>query len=223
MTGKMHPAYTPQLLGSIERHLVEQRYSQTGVRSWTLSGGADPRFIGQDELSGDRVSVDIRTAGYERAAQFRGWLTMSPGAARALTVERPDRWRFYQLMVGLLPDGMPWWTALWDLAPVARRWDDVSEEVIMDRGGVFYRVAPSSMPEDARPEVYDFLQPDLGLLSPPQVEVAPPDLITRIVGWEDRISRVADQELVQVDQLMLRVRRMIRSERERRSGTLSGA
>ena len=213
------PQYTAEFLTVIDRHLVEIHGQQLGVKSWNLSGGADPRFTGHAHHGGT-ASVDLRTVGYQNAAQYRGWLTLSPGQVRAMSSERPAGWRFYVLMIGLLPDGAPWWSALWDLTEPARLLN-VMTEIPMPSGGSFYRVCPGDLPVHSRPAVYDFIQQDLGLatidLRAVGADEEPePDIIRRIESWESSIPQTSDAELAKVDQVMLRVRRMIRSERERR-------
>lgn len=199
-----------ETMDTVEAHLREQRYAVLGVSGWSLSGGDEPRLVGTDDIAGEQVVVDVRVAKYENAGRFRGWLTIGSPGARAMLAERPAGWRFYTLVVGLLPDGMPWWAALWDMSKVRRNWG-LAEEM---SDGYWYRLNPGLLQEPDRPLVYDFLQTTMGLEVP--TAEALPGLVTRMVSWEESISECPDDELVAVDQVMLRVRRMIRSERERR-------
>lgn len=200
---------------AIGAHLAEQYSQALGVTGWRSSGtDRDPRFTGTDGT--DTVVVEVRFCRYENAGKYRGWLTIGAGGARAARTQRPAGFRFYSLVVGLLPDGSPWWSALWDMAPVVADWDRVVESM---HDGYWFRVNPGLMPREHRPVVYDFIQQTLGLEEPPEVEA---DILVRLVEWEDSIGSLPAQELEQVDAVMLRVRRMIRSEKERR-GSLVGA
>jgi hypothetical protein len=214
MASKPREVYTPALLDTIERHIVDRWSQEFGVRSWKLTGGADPRFVGVGP-DHETIAIDIRTVRYDRASEFRGWLTLSPGQARAVKADRPTGWAFFTLMVGLLPDDTPWWSALWDMDAVALHWEAVHEVVDLGERGRFYRVDPKDVPLDDRPEMFDFVQPDLGLFEA-EAPIAPPDLIVRMAEWEDNIVKTPRQELLAVDAVMLRIRRMIRSEVERR-------
>jgi hypothetical protein len=71
MASKPREVYTPALLDTIERHIVDRWSQEFGVRSWKLTGGADPRFVGVGHDL-ENIAIDIRTVRYDRASEFRG-------------------------------------------------------------------------------------------------------------------------------------------------------
>lgn len=104
-----------------------------------------------------RTSVIVRFVGPDNAGRYRRWITV-PNAVYESMTRRPAGWRFYVLMVGLLPDGGPWWTALYDERALAR--PDVlpfAEAIRLDRGGMFWRFDPH-LAEKALVAEFDFTQ-----------------------------------------------------------------
>lgn len=60
-----------------------------------------------------RAVVIPRFVGYENASRYRRWITLPKAHWAALTA-RPNNWRYFILMIGLLPDGQPWWSNLYE-------------------------------------------------------------------------------------------------------------
>jgi hypothetical protein len=87
-----------------------------------------------------RAVVIPRPVGYENASRYRRWVTLPPVHWENIT-NRPAGWRHFVLMVGLLPDGQPWWSRLYDEQILAGSRDH-SEQVNAGRGGHFYRFDP---------------------------------------------------------------------------------
>lgn len=82
-----------------------------------------------------RAVVIPRPVGHDYANRYRRWVTLPPVHWENIT-NRPAGWRYFVLMVGLLPDGSPWWAALYDEQTLAQRRDH-SENM-----GGFYRFDP---------------------------------------------------------------------------------
>lgn len=82
-----------------------------------------------------RAVVVPKGVGPDHAVRYRRWVTLPSLHWQNLTA-RPTGWRYFVLMVGLLPDGQPWWSALyeeWTLTEMR----DQSENM-----GGFYRWDP---------------------------------------------------------------------------------
>jgi hypothetical protein len=103
----------------------DQRYPDriTGTVTETING-TDARAV-----------IYPRPVGYDNANRYRRWVTLPPVHWQNLT-SRPAGWRHFVLMVGLLPDGQPWWSSLYEESTLAELRDH-SE----DMGG-FYRFDP---------------------------------------------------------------------------------
>lgn len=103
----------------------------TGTIHW-------PPEVGEPQ----RAVVIPRAVGFDNADRFRRWVTVDKTHWGAMTA-RPAGWRVFILMVGLLPDGEPWWSALYDESMLAEK-RDFSEQM-----GGFYRFDPG-LTADAR-------------------------------------------------------------------------
>lgn len=194
----------------ITRHLIEV-HPQLGVRSWSYTGtDREPRFSGTRD-DGTSVVVDIRFTRYENANRFRAFLAISKGMAMTVRLPRPKGFVFFVLMIGRLPDHRPWWTALWDLDVVLAHWEAL--EPMSD--GKWYRLDPRAIPVPQRPKVYDFLQ--VGIWDYPTEEISEDILMGALLAFESEIPKISSDRLGAVDAVMLRIRRGIRSEGERRT------
>jgi hypothetical protein len=90
-------------------------------------------WIGHENGTTTRAVVIPRGVGPENAARFKRWVTVPRGHWQSMG-HRPLGWRAFVLMIGLLPDGDPWWSALYDEALL-------QPEFAEDKGG-FYRFDP---------------------------------------------------------------------------------
>lgn len=63
--------------------------------------------------SGGRAVVIPKGVGPDNAARYRRWVTLPSSHWQSMSA-RPSGWRAFVLMVGLLPDGQPWWSSLYD-------------------------------------------------------------------------------------------------------------
>lgn len=84
---------------------------------------------------GGRAVILPKGVGTENATRYRRWVTLPAGHWAAMTA-RPLNWRPFVLMIGLLPDGQPWWSTLYDEQLLAQTRDH-SENM-----GGFYRFDP---------------------------------------------------------------------------------
>lgn len=101
-----------QEVESMTREHIEDVYAaRIGVVFDEAQRYAD-RLIGTD-TNGQRVVVLIRIVGADNAGRFRRWVTYRKSDFESM-ITRPIGWRYYTLMLGLLPDGSPWWSALYD-------------------------------------------------------------------------------------------------------------
>lgn len=96
----------------------------TGTIYGVTSGNPDVRGV-----------VIPRAVGFDNADRFRRWVTVDKTHWGAMTA-RPNNWRVFILMIGLLPDGQPWWSTLYEESTLAASRDH-SEEM-----GGFYRFDP---------------------------------------------------------------------------------
>lgn len=87
----------------------------------------------------ERAVIIPKPVGADNAQRFRRWVALPPVHWENLT-SRPRGWRYFILMIGLLPDGQPWWSRLYDEQLLAQS-RDLSEQVSA-RGGSFYRFDP---------------------------------------------------------------------------------
>jgi hypothetical protein len=105
----------------------------------------------------DRVSILIRPVGADNAGRYRRWITYRAADFDSM-ITRPTGWRYYALMVGLLPDGKPWWSALYDEA-ILRQPDVYEHAEQMGSTGRFYRFDPG-LSSRALIDEYDFTKPE---------------------------------------------------------------
>lgn len=82
-----------------------------------------------------RAVVIPKAVGYENANRYRRWVALPVSHWENMT-NRPAGWRFFVLMIGLLPDGSPWWAALYDEQVLASQ-RDLSQQM-----SGFYRFDP---------------------------------------------------------------------------------
>lgn len=134
-----------------------------------------------DRITGNAVSgrtvIIPKAVGSENAGRFRRWVTLPVGHWQNITA-RPLGWRYLVLMVGLLPDGEPWWSALYEESMLAEVRDH-SE----DKGG-FYRFDPGLT---GRALIADWDKDRPEQLPVPEAEEVPTD--TRNVRgnrWQDQ-------------------------------------
>lgn len=78
----------------------------------TVHEGPPPGLITQ------RAVIIPKPVGHDNATRYRRWVTLPPVHWQNLT-NRPAGWRYFILMVGLLPDGQPWWSALYEESTLA--------------------------------------------------------------------------------------------------------
>jgi hypothetical protein len=113
-------------------------------------------YLGKQGEQGTRAVVVVRFVGPDNAARYRRWITVPPAVYESMT-RRPQGWRFFVLMVGLLPDGQPWWSALYDERVLARP-DVYPFAEAMVTSGRFYRFDPH-LAERALLAEHDFTEP----------------------------------------------------------------
>lgn len=125
----------------------EQRYDDR-ITGSVMEGPPESRF---------RVPAVIypRAVGSDNADRFSRWVTMSPAQWQAITT-RPRSWRFFVAMVGLLPDGTPWWSRVYEESVLAELRDH-SEQM-----GGFYRFDPG-LTDKALASSWHLEQPEQGL------------------------------------------------------------
>lgn len=105
----------------------EQRYPDRLTGTYVSGGTRDPVE--------SRAVIIPKPVNFDNANRFRRWVAVSRTHWEGMTA-RPAGWRFFVLMVGLLPDGSPWWAALYDEQVLANN-RDLSEQM-----GNFYRFDP---------------------------------------------------------------------------------
>lgn len=65
-----------------------------------------------------RAVILLRGVGFINAERYRRWVALPKGHWESITSRPPD-WRFFVLMIGLLPDGQPWWSAIYEESTLA--------------------------------------------------------------------------------------------------------
>lgn len=111
---------------------------------------------------GAATTIRIHYSTGDNAARYRGWLTLNRKDYGILAYgERPKGYEYLHLMIGYLPDGDPWWSALFDERRLPL---EAAEEMhTRSRDGddvVFYRFDRDKIAA-AKLGDYDFLQPTL--------------------------------------------------------------
>lgn len=84
---------------------------------------------------GYRSVIIPRAVGADNAARYHKWVAVNRVQWDGMR-SRPDGWRYFILMIGLLPDGQPWWSRLYEERVLAEQ-RDFSENM-----GGFYRFDP---------------------------------------------------------------------------------
>lgn len=143
---------------AIRQALIEQPRFQAalGCRQLEISGSNRyPRFSG--DADGEHHAILVKYTGDLNARRFMFWLTAAPKELDAAK-NPPDGFHYWLAQVGQLPDGNPWWIALYDL-PLLFKADAIEGELIervsMGNAGTFYRVDPARLPEWAQPTMFD--------------------------------------------------------------------
>lgn len=143
---------------AIRRELLEQaRFKEVLGNPRTLEvGGSEryPRLFGDSERG--HIAIIVKFTGDLNASRFRYWLTLSPKEWHAVR-NGPKDYHYFCVQVGRLPNGDPWWMALYDMAAVVKEHviEAVVEEVNIGEAGHFFRLAPVWLPEEIRPPTLD--------------------------------------------------------------------
>lgn len=132
----------------VEQHYILDRITGT-------------RYVGAtaETMTNERIVIIPRAVGFENADRFRRWVTVDKTHWGAMTA-RPQGWRVFVLMIGLLPDGQPWWSTLYDEQVLAEK-RDFSEQM-----GGFYRFDPG-LTGPARIAGWDKDDPSVGFRDSP--------------------------------------------------------
>jgi len=132
------PAFTPDWAFDIEEHVLDHYAEKIGFTPDEKQPYPD-RIVGTitEPINGQdfRAVIVPKPVGHDNAVRYRRWVTLPPVHWQNLT-SRPAGWRYFVLMVGLLPDGQPWWSALYEESSLAESRDH-SENM-----GGFYRFDP---------------------------------------------------------------------------------
>lgn len=151
------------------------------------------RIVGSDPNTGRRVVVIPKGVGFDNADRFRHWVAVDPTHWASMTA-RPEGWDTFILMIGLLPDGQPWWSALYDERRLAQ--DRIHSEQMWG----FYRFDPG-ITKNALVGFWDKDRPETNVDSPAvyratlgDVEIETPDQADFMASIWDFAASIPDKE-----------------------------
>lgn len=126
----------------VHKHFIEHHMARIGM-------DPDPEQRYPDRITGTlveptldqiRAVVIIKPVGYDNAGTFRRWVAVSPAHFDQMGV-RPAGWQHFIMAVGLLPDGNPWWSSVYDERQLAEVRESAQHVSTGGHSG-FYRFDP---------------------------------------------------------------------------------